>query len=327
MPTTPEVVQLKAVSHTGREESLARTFCGTREGLASGWVPRPVGMVLGGPAETDLQGVHPSEAGVLHGQEDGAVLWGQPAAAQEERGAVEGPLQGHQVQGCPGKQTLPLVLAQEALPASLGLWAGEEGDRLSQRVSSEQRVQQQEAALLESGYHVAEGRGWVPEGGHGTVARQQVSHAQAAGGRVCRVPLALGRAILLQLGLDSLQGLRVAVRGCVVQLEQGLGVEQRRNAGIQAAITSQHLYNVHPGAAQVFQGGVHAGLECRGIEKAVEQGVVMQQGPLLGQQLVQLQLQAPIELELAGSSQQLRQALLQGLPGHLGPIQPRHHHL
>lgn len=53
----------------------------------------------------------------------------------------------------------------------------------------------------------------------------------------------------------------------------------------------------------------------------------MQQGPLLGQQLVQLQLQAPIELELAGSSQQLRQALLQGLPGHLGPIQPRHHHL
>lgn len=64
-----------------------------------------------------------------------------------------------------------------------------------------------------------------------------------------------------------------------------------------------HLYNVHPGAGQVLQGGVHAGLECRGIEQAAEQRVVVQQGPLLGQQLVQLQLQAPVELELAGGCQ------------------------
>lgn len=109
MPTTPEVAQLTAVSHTGRDELSAMTFCRTREGLASGQVPRPVGMVLGGRAETDLQGVHPSEAGVLHGQEDRAVLRGRPAQ-QEERRAVEGALQGRQVQGRSGKQTLPLLL-------------------------------------------------------------------------------------------------------------------------------------------------------------------------------------------------------------------------
>lgn len=142
----------------------ARTFCGMREGLASEWVPRPGSVVLGVPADTDLQGVHPAEAGVLHGQEDGAVLRGRPAA-QEERGAVEGPLQGHQVQGRLGKQPLPLILrwgrgqcwarlqcpsppapgpplhlAQEALLASLRLWAGEEGYGLPQGVSSEQGV-------------------------------------------------------------------------------------------------------------------------------------------------------------------------------------------
>lgn len=50
--------------------------------------------------------------------------------------------------------------------------------------------------------------------------------------------MALGYVELLQLGLGSLQGLGVAVSGCVVQLQQGLEVEQRRDAGIQLAVTS-----------------------------------------------------------------------------------------
>ena len=41
MPTTPEVVQPTAMSHTGREEESARMFCRTREGLASGGSPGP----------------------------------------------------------------------------------------------------------------------------------------------------------------------------------------------------------------------------------------------------------------------------------------------
>ena len=53
----------------------------------------------------------------------------------------------------------------------------------------------------------------------------------------------------------------------------------------------------------------------------------MQQGPLLGQELGQLQLQVAIELQLAGSGQQLRQASLWELAGDLGPIQPGYHHL
>lgn len=73
-------------------------FCGTRKRLASGRVPRlrvpgARPRVLG-PAGTDLQGVYPLEGGVLHRQEDRAVLQERPAA-QEEHGTVEGPLQGH----------------------------------------------------------------------------------------------------------------------------------------------------------------------------------------------------------------------------------------
>lgn len=41
----------------------------------------------------------------------------------------------------------------------------------------------------------------------------------------------------------------------------------------------------------------------------------------------QLQRQVPTELHLAGNCQQPRQALLRGLTGGLGPIQPGHHHL
>lgn len=88
-----------------------------------------------------------------------------------------------------------------------------------------------------------------------------------------------------------------------------------------------HLDDAHAEAGQVLQGGVHAGLERRGVEQAAEQRVVVQQGPLLGQELAQLHLQAPVELELTGGGQQLRQALLRGLPGDLSPVQSRHHHL
>lgn len=143
--------------------------------------------------------------------------------------------------GPPPGPAAPPHLAQEALPASLGLGAGKEGDHLSKGVSSEKGVQQQEAALLEDSRHVPEGRGWVAEGGHSAVAHQEVGGTQAARGGVHGVPLTLGHMVLLQLGLGSLQGLGVAVSGCVVQLQHGLGGKQCRDAGIQVAITSQHL--------------------------------------------------------------------------------------
>ena len=72
-PTMPESGQLVAVSHTGCWEESAKMFCRMTKGLASGRVPRPRHVVLGGPAETDLQGVHPLETGVLYRQEDRAV--------------------------------------------------------------------------------------------------------------------------------------------------------------------------------------------------------------------------------------------------------------
>lgn len=102
-------------------------------------------------------------------------------------------------------------------------------------------MQQQEAALLDSGHHVVKSCGQVPKGGHCEVAHQEVSLTQAAGGGACRVPLALGHVMLLKLSLGRLQGLGVAISGHVFQLRHGLGVEQCRNAGVQVAITSQHL--------------------------------------------------------------------------------------
>lgn len=95
MPTTPEVAQPRAVSHTGWEVPSARMPCGRMEGSASGR-PQAHDVVQGQPG-TDLQRVYPLEAGVLHGQEDGAVLQGWPAAQEESR-PVERLLQGHQVQ-------------------------------------------------------------------------------------------------------------------------------------------------------------------------------------------------------------------------------------
>lgn len=88
-----------------------------------------------------------------------------------------------------------------------------------------------------------------------------------------------------------------------------------------------HLDDAHAGAGEVLQGGVHAGLERRAVEQAAEQRILVQQGPLLGQELAQLHLQAPVELQLTGGSQQLRQALLRRLPGDLSPVQSGHHHL
>lgn len=141
----------------------------------------------------------------------------------------------------PGLPCPALHLAQEAPPAPLWLGAREEGDRLPEGMSSEQSVKQQEATLLEGSCHVAEDCGWVPKGGGGTVAHNQVSCAQAAWGRAHGVPLAQGHVMLLQLVLGSPQDLRVAVSGRVVQLQQGLGVEQLRDVRVQAAVAGQHL--------------------------------------------------------------------------------------
>lgn len=47
MPTTPEVVQPTAVSHTGWEESAERMFCRMKKGLASAKAPEAHGWPRG----------------------------------------------------------------------------------------------------------------------------------------------------------------------------------------------------------------------------------------------------------------------------------------
>lgn len=67
-----------------------------KEGSASRLITRQ-GKARSPAPEPDLQRVHPLEAGILHRQEHGAVLWGD-SAAEEQRSTVERPFEAHQVQ-------------------------------------------------------------------------------------------------------------------------------------------------------------------------------------------------------------------------------------